>query len=69
MENTGTGNDWTENADANLDRAEEASAEDRLAVLEEINEKLETELDLDRPRPAGAAREADPGGEAQPPGR
>jgi hypothetical protein len=69
MENAGTSNDWTENAEANLDHAEEASTEDRLAVLEEINEKLETELDLDRPRPTSAAREASKGGEAQPPGR
>ncbi len=61
--------DWTEDAESRLDRAEEAETEERLTVLEEINEKLEAELDLDRPRSAGVAREASQGGEAGPPGR
>jgi hypothetical protein len=61
--------DWSLEAEGQLDRAEEAGDETRLAVLEDINEKLEAELDLDRPRPAGGAEEASEGGEAQPPGR
>jgi hypothetical protein len=69
METNEPRGDWTETASDGLDRADEADAEDRLKVLEEINEKLEAELDLDRPRPAGAAGEAVEGGEARPPGR
>jgi hypothetical protein len=61
--------DWTEDAEDRLDHADEAGSEERLAVLEELNEKLEGELDLDRPRPAGVARGIPEGGEAQPPGR
>jgi hypothetical protein len=69
METIDPQQDWTETASERLDRADEADAEDRLKVLEEINEKLEAELDLDRPRPAGATGEAEEGGEARPPGR
>ena len=60
--------DWTQDAEGRLDRAEESGDEARLGALEEINEKLEAELDLDRPRPA-AAEGAGEDGEAQPPGR
>ena len=41
--------DWVEGAEAELDSAEDASDEKRLEVLESINDKLEEELELDRP--------------------
>ena len=61
--------DWTELSQQRLDEAEEAGDEARLAVLEEINDELEAELEMNRPRSGGAAEGVSEGGEARPPGR
>jgi hypothetical protein len=61
--------DWTEGAETRLDEAEAAGDDERLALLEEINERLEAELDLNRPHPGGTAERASEGGETRPPGR
>ena len=41
--------DWVEGAEDELDAAEDSSDAKRLEVLESINDKLEDELELDRP--------------------
>jgi hypothetical protein len=44
--------DWVEGAERDLDSAEDAGDEKRLEVLESLNDKLEEELELDRPTPS-----------------
>lgn len=69
MEKENPRGDWAAEAEGRLDQAEQGGDEARLAALEELNDKLESELDLDRPRSPGGVEGAAHGGEAQPPGR
>ena len=61
--------DWPALAERRLNEAEEAGDAARLEVLEDLADRLEADLDLERPGQAAVDVKASEGGEARSAGR